>query len=171
MLHNGFAQLSQFTRKTESYNFKSHFYLHCGSVLVGSNTNVVIKGQLSINGRPAKLDILKNIKVVLTTYNYIDNLPVTKTYNGLAFNSDKELVLTFQVPPNLNRIEVILKCDVVNATTKQIEKFKDSHEFKVHANDIAKNMHMAMPYLRVIDGEYECVFLGRNGEPASKKKA
>lgn len=122
--------------------------MHCGSVLVGSNTNIVVKGQLSINGRPAKLDILKNVKVVLTTYNYIDNLPVTKTYNGLSFNTDKELVLTFQVPPNLNRINVQLKCDVVNATTKKIEKFAENHEFKVHANDIAKNRHMAMPYLR-----------------------
>ena len=95
MIHNDFAQLASFTRKTEEYTFDATFYLHCGSVLVGSNTNVIVKGQLNINGRPANIEMLKNVSVVLTTYNYIDNLPVTKTFNELSFNADKELVLTF----------------------------------------------------------------------------
>lgn len=69
--------------------------MHSGSVLVGSNTNVIIKGDLRINDRPTKLDMLKNVQVTLTTYNYIDNLPVTKTFKGLKFENDKELVVTF----------------------------------------------------------------------------
>ena len=95
MIDNDFAQLGDFTRKTERYNFKAYFYLHAGSVLVGTNTNVVVKSQLTINGRPANLDLLKNVKLTLTTYNYIDNLPVTKTFSNLSFNNDKELSITF----------------------------------------------------------------------------
>jgi hypothetical protein len=64
-------------------------------VLVGSTTNIIVKGQLNINGRRANLSLLKNVKLVLTTHNYIDNLPVTKTFSDLSFENEKELSITF----------------------------------------------------------------------------
>ena len=124
LIHNNFAQLTDFEQKTEDYSFDADFYLHCGSVLVGTKTNVVVKCRLRINDRPVNLNLLKNIKVVLTTHNYIDNLPVTKTFNDLHFNDDKELVLPFLVPTNLNKIDVLLNAEIVNTTTKKIEKFE-----------------------------------------------
>jgi len=57
-------------------------------VLVGSSTNVIVRAQLLINGRKAALNMLKNVKIVLTTYNYIDNIPVTKTFQNLSFKND-----------------------------------------------------------------------------------
>jgi len=95
MINGDFAQLNEFTRKTETYTFNANFYLHYGSVLVGSTTNVIVKGQLNINGRRANLSLLKNVKLVLTTHNYIDNLPVTKTFSNLSFENEKELSITF----------------------------------------------------------------------------
>jgi hypothetical protein len=77
-----------------------------------------VKGQLNINGRRTNLSLLKNVKIVLTTNNYIDNLPVTKTFGNLSFDNDKELSITFQVPPNLKDISVSLTCELMNATTK-----------------------------------------------------
>jgi hypothetical protein len=62
---------------------------------VGSSTSVIVKAQLNVNGRKAKLDLLKNVKIVLTTFNYIDNLPVTKTFTNLSFDNDKELSIQF----------------------------------------------------------------------------
>jgi hypothetical protein len=148
MIHNDFAQLSQLTQKTEDYDFSAFFYLHTGSVLVGANTNIVIRGKLNINGRPASLTNLKNVKLTLTTNNYIDNLPVTKTFNNLAFNNERELNVTFQVPPNLDRIHVDLLCEVANATTKQNEKFAEQHTFRVSANNSIDDRVMQLPYLR-----------------------
>lgn len=134
MIHNDFAQLSEFVRKTEHYDFAAQFYLHAGSVLVGANTSVVVKGQLNINGRRAQLNLLKNIKLTLTTYNYIDNLPVTKTFSNLSFSQDKELSVTFQVPPNLKSIQVDLTAEIMNATTKQKVKFNQGHSFSILTN-------------------------------------
>jgi len=57
-------------------------------VLVGSSTNVIVRAQLLLNGRKAALNMLKNVKIVLTTYNYIDNIPVTKTFQNLSFKND-----------------------------------------------------------------------------------
>ena len=64
--------------------------------------------------------MLKNVKVVLTTFNYIDNIPVTKNFQDLSFINDQELSVTFQVPPNLRDISISLSCEVLNATTKKM---------------------------------------------------
>jgi hypothetical protein len=120
MIHGDFAQLGDFTQKTESYSFSAQFYLHQESILVGASTNIIIRAQLLINGRRTTLSMLKNVKLVLTTFNYIDSIPVTKTFENLSFINDQELSVSFQVPPNLRDINVVLTCDVLNATTKKM---------------------------------------------------
>lgn len=152
MINGDFAQLNEFTRKTESYSFEAQLYLHSGSVLVGSSTNIVVKGQLNINGRKANLNLLKNVKIVLTTYNYIDNLPVTKTFSNLQFENDKELTITFQVPPNLKDINATLSCELLNATTKKTEKFSAGQSFQIISNNSISDQVMSMPYLKKVNG-------------------
>lgn len=127
MIHGDFAQLGDFTQKTESYSFSAQFYLHQESILVGASTNIIIRAQLLINGRRTTLSMLKNVKLVLTTFNYIDSIPVTKTFENLSFINDQELSVSFQVPPNLRDINVVLTCDVLNATTKKMQNFSSSH--------------------------------------------
>lgn len=95
MIHNDFAQLGEFLRKTESYSFDAEFFLNAESLLVGASASIVIKPHLMINDRPANLNMLKNTKVVVTTNNYIDQIPVTKNFEGLSFCNDKELTLQF----------------------------------------------------------------------------
>jgi len=71
---------------------------------------------LQVNSRQASLALLKNIKVTLTTISYIDNLPVTKNFENLTFQDNKDCVLEFQVPPYLSSISATLKCEVFNLT-------------------------------------------------------
>lgn len=171
MIHNGFAQLGEFMRKTESYEFEPTFFLPQGATLVGTNTSVLIRGDLRINGRMANLNLLKKVKVVLSTVSFIDNMPVTKTFQNLAFDNDKDLAVTFQVPPNLKTITVELSCEVMNATTKKPQKWSKSHSFDICTNESVPNTLMSMPFLRKNGkGCYEVAFLGRNGEPATKQK-
>jgi len=171
MIHNGFAQLGEFMRKTESYEFEPTFFLPQGATLVGTNTSVLIRGDLRINGRKANLNLLKKVKVVLSTVSFIDNMPVTKTFQNLAFDNDKDLSVTFQVPSNLKKITVELSCEVMNATTKKPQKWSKFHNFDVCTNESVPNTLMSMPFLRKNDkGCYEVAFLGRNGEPATKQK-
>ena len=65
MVNDGFAQLGEFTRKTEKYGFDASFFLNKESVLVGSSTQIVIKPHLTINDRPADVSMLKNSKVIV----------------------------------------------------------------------------------------------------------
>ena len=65
------------------------------SVLVGSTATILIKPSLMINNRRASVKILKNTKITLTTMNYIDNIPVTKVFENVEFDNDKEYLLDF----------------------------------------------------------------------------
>lgn len=98
-------------------------FLNDESLLVGASTSILIKPKLTINGRAADLSLLQNTRIVLQTTNYIDNVPVTRNYDGIVFDSKREYLLQFQVPPNLGKISVSLTTEVKNTTTKRMDTF------------------------------------------------
>jgi hypothetical protein len=76
-------------------------HLNPESVLVGNNASILVKPVLTVNERPASADLLKKSKITLTTHSYVDNIPISKTFEDLKFNNNKELIIDFQVPPYL----------------------------------------------------------------------
>jgi len=51
------------------------------------------------------------------------------------------------VPPNLRNIDVVLTCDILNATTKKQEKFSAQSTFTIVTNETVSDKVMSMPYL------------------------
>lgn len=98
MINGDFAQLTEFVREKETYKFKAAIYLENESILEGHKAAVLIRPNLFVNGRMASNDLLKNTKVTLTTRNATDNMPVSKTFDGLKTLDNKEIVVEFQVP-------------------------------------------------------------------------
>lgn len=72
MQNGDFAQLGEFTRKTESYSFKASFFINGEQMIMGNNAQIMISPVLKINDREASLTLLKKVNVSLTTFNYID---------------------------------------------------------------------------------------------------
>ena len=95
MQSGNFAQLGDFTRKTESYQFDASFFVDGEQLIMGNNAQVIISPRLMINGRHANISLLKNVNVELTTINYIDSIPVTKKMEGLSLVDGKELTVEF----------------------------------------------------------------------------
>jgi len=104
MIHNHFAQLGEFLRKSEDYSFEAAIHLVSESVLVGSEAQILIRPKLTINGKKASVKMLKNVKIKLTTSDFIKNSRNSKTYEGLKFQDNQETTINFQVAPNLQRI-------------------------------------------------------------------
>ncbi len=88
LMNNGFAQLCDFERQTENYTFSAWIYINQESILIGNKASVIIKPSLQINQRQASVKLLKNTKITLTTTNYIDNTPVTKTFENIKFTDN-----------------------------------------------------------------------------------
>lgn len=119
---------------------------------------------LKINGRRADPCILQNIRVQLTTMDFIDHTPTTKTFTNLKASKDKDLEVSMQVPANLERIQVNLHAEVMNTTSKQLESFDSNHTFNIETF-VNKN-HVHEFHLKMSkDSSYEVLVLGKNGEP------
>ena len=163
LIHNEFAQLADFTRLTETYSLNCKYVLHPESLLMGMESKILIRPQFTVNGRPCDLKLLKNTKVKLTTTSFIDNIPVTKDFDNLKLDSSEEIVLTFQVPPNLDTIDLQFESEITNVTKGSNEKFHSSHHYSVRNH---KDSHQFYDYyLQTHKGQYIFVMLGKNGEP------
>jgi len=168
LIRDTFAEIQDFHRETEKFEFGAAFYMNQESMLVGSSTSILIRPKLLINGNKANLKMLKNCKAVLRITNYIDGIPVTKNFDGLNFTNDRELAVQFQVPPNLGSIHIRLTTQVQNSTTRKMQDFAAENSFELVS--MSSNQNVADAYLRREKGNYNVYFLGRNGEPVAKQE-
>jgi hypothetical protein len=95
MKHGTFAQMGEFMRKTEEYSFDCTFFLNGEQILIGNSAQIVVRPQLLINGRHTSLTQLKNVKATISTTNYIDNIPITKNFDNMKMEDDRETVIDF----------------------------------------------------------------------------
>ena len=85
--------MADFNRLTETYDLKVNYILHPEAILMGNEAKVLIKTELTVNDRVCDLKLLKNTKIKLTTTSFIDNIPVTKTFENFEIkNEEIELV-------------------------------------------------------------------------------
>jgi hypothetical protein len=169
LMNDGFAMLGSFTRLTEQYSLKVAMALNHEEVLLGQKASVMIRPSLFINGRAASLELLKNSKVTLTTLNFTDKVPVTKTFENLTVQNNKEVIVDFQVPPYLQNISVTFSCDVKSLTKQSTESFSEHQDFSIetHESDL-KNKDF---YLRKEGAhDYTVYCLGKNGEPKANQE-
>ena len=64
-------------------------------MIMGNNAQIMISPVLKINDREASLTLLKKVNVSLTTFNYIDQIPVTKKWENLNLVDGQELTVDF----------------------------------------------------------------------------
>ena len=90
---------------------------------MGNEANILVRPNLSVNGNPCDLSLLKNVKAKVTTSSYIDKIPITKIFDKLEIWNGKELKLGFPVPANLEWVDVELSAEMMNITKGEKEKF------------------------------------------------
>ena len=95
MIHNDFAQLTEFLREDENYDFKCAILLNNESIIMGQKAQILFRPSLLVNNRTANTELLKNSKITLTTSNYIENIPVTKTFENVKFKNNEEFTIEF----------------------------------------------------------------------------
>lgn len=164
LIHEGFAMLGSFSRLTEQYDLKVAMHLNHEEVLLGQKASVVIRPSLFINQRTASLELIKNPKVTLTTMNFTDKVPVTKTFDNIQVANNKDIVVDFQVPPYLQNVTVVFSCEVKNLSKQTTESFSRSENFQIEThegNDYIKELYLR----KVAQHDYAVYCLGKNGEP------
>ena len=165
LIYEGFAQLTEFRRMSENYSFECAYIVQSESFLMGKGAEILLRPWLKVNDRKWNLSILKNIKVTLTTRSFVDNLPVTKTFEDLELNNNQEIPINFQVPPNLLSVIVLIEAEVNNISKGFNDKFQ--HTFYINMDTKNSGLTFYENYLRKIKDSYYFYILGKNGEPLS----
>ena len=148
---------------SENYSFSAGFALNSESLIMGQEAAVIVRPNLRVNNRICELSLLKNCKATLTTYNFIDNTPVTKIFDGLKVDANSEARVEFQVPPNISSCEVHFEAELTNVTLGQKMKVSAQKSFPIcsHAGDV----QFCEAFLRKTRDGYQFFLLGKNGEP------
>lgn len=150
LVHEGFAHLESFYRLAEQYSFDTTFVLHPESLVMGNEATLLIRPKLQLNSRTCDMKLLENCTAVLTTMTYVDNIPVTKTYDNLVADENNDIPVEFQVPPNLQYVQVTFTCDVRNVTMGTTEKMSRSKRYDISTNtDNAKYYEAFMRRVRL----------------------
>jgi hypothetical protein len=79
-------------------------------VLLGSQATILIIPKLTINGRSAALDLLKNVLVFVDTVDFIDEIPTQQQFQNLNLSDNGDLTVSFTIPANLQKVSVSFSC-------------------------------------------------------------
>lgn len=162
MIHEGFSQLSEFHRASESYEFDLNYHMNSESILMGQEASILLRPKLSINGRRIQTKLLKQCAANLRVDDILGQTTKLR-FDNLKFDNKEECILKFQVPVNTKSIELEVTAKIHNATdkvTQSLSSGRKTIDISEHSNDDK----LRELYLRRVNDEYFIYSLGKNGE-------
>jgi hypothetical protein len=106
------VSLSSFNHLKEVYTFQCGLYVDRESLLQKSQSELILRPVLYINGLPVGLETVKKARLKIDTYND-ENTPTSQAIDDLKFATDnKETVHVFTVPDNLRNITFTVTVDI-----------------------------------------------------------
>lgn len=163
LVHDNFAQLVEFTRYAENYSLDVAYIINPESLLMGNQATIILKPTLKVNNRKWSRASLSKIKAVITTISFVDKIPLSRTFDDLCLKDDRDLELTFNIPPNLESVHVIFEAQIYNISQQKTDILSSSHLVKLKTNNNTLTFYES--HLRKIKGEYIFMVLDKNGMP------
>lgn len=163
LVNNGFAQLAEFHRLTEKYYLDCGYFIQNESLLMGNEAKLLLRPVLKVNDRQCTLKALKNIRITITTQSYTEGIPTTKVFENLHIDDSDEIMLNFQVPPNLEKVDIEFEAQIRNISQQKFDNLHHKHTITMKTNAMGTVYYE--DYLRKHNGEYYYYILGKNGEP------
>ncbi len=116
----GLATLLPLQRKTESADLKVEF-AEAAHFIPGREHSLLLRPNLSVNGVPADLKLLKNLRIELAFY-FETNKLASQTRRDVKVAADGQIPLSFVTPEGCNRVEVRFEAnyDKLNGETDSV---------------------------------------------------
>lgn len=156
-----FACLDYLTHPSETYELRAGIFVDRETLLAQRTAAVVVRPALFLNGRPADLGLLEDIKLTLRATDH-DGVPTTSEVAGFKVFADRESVHEFRVPPRLATLQVTLSAKVKNLSQAKTQDLATTQEFALNGMD--KTTKIEDLHLARMDGQYVIEVLGRTGE-------
>jgi hypothetical protein len=122
IVHEGYAQLSDF------YLPKEQFYFHCSvlkseeNLMMGSNATFIVSTRLYVGQVRASLSLIEKAVFEVESCNEQDVKTTTK-YDQIVLKNDEELVVKYLIPPKLKSLRFKLSGEVqkIDQTTQKVQ--------------------------------------------------
>ncbi len=161
LLSGEFASLASFTHRGEQPDLFGGLYVDREQLLAGRTARLVVRPRLYITGRPARLELLQDVRLTITTTD-LDGVSTSKVVDDLTLEDHRESAVEFRVPERTVSLDVSLSGKVELATTGAERELSVSRSFPV--NRIAKTDKIQQLLLACYGGQWTLELLGKTGE-------
>jgi hypothetical protein len=161
-LDASYASLDYFQHEGENYSLTAGFYVDREALLRRKTAEVIIRPGLSVNGVPASLSLLDEIKLTITSVD-LDNVATTQEVPKFELFEDREAIHEFMVPARLASISFALSAKVkqLSAGGKKID-LTAGESFSL--NEIDRTEKIEDLHLLKAEGKYIVELRGKTGE-------
>ncbi len=156
-----FASLDHFVHQDEQYALTAGIFVDRESLLKRKKAQLVLRPQLTLNGTPVTLTVLKDPRLVLTSTDH-DGVSTNKEVADFGLFEDRESIYEFQVPQRLSRLSVRLEAKVRNQSQNKEIDLTSSELFVLNQIDPTDKFEDA--HLLCHGGQYVVDILGKTGE-------
>jgi hypothetical protein len=157
----GSSTLEHFHHQAENYELRAGILVDRQSLLRHRKAKVLVRPQLLLNNTPVSLNLLKNVRLNITSMNH-DEISTTSSVTDFALAEDREAEHDFLVPDRLASITFSLTADVRNQSRAKDVHLTVTDSFAVNAVDRTEKLEVA--HLSRVDNTYVVDVLGRTGE-------
>lgn len=156
-----FSSLDHYQAESEQYALKVSFNVLSEQLVRGNEAEVAIRPLLTVNGRPAPIELLEDVQLDIRAVTM--NAESTSTVADLELKNDAETVHRFVVPPALRSLSFELRGKVTRLSDDEEVSLSDADRLEV--NTINGAQQFASLYLAKTTDGYIADVLGKSGEP------
>jgi len=157
----GVSSLSSFQHLSENYALTAGIYVNRESLLSRRQSEVVVRPTLTVNGTPVSLDLLQDVKLLLTATDH-DQVRTTKEIKDFKLYEDRDSQFAFQVPRRLSAIQFTLQGRIKNLSNGKDQVLTVSESFALNQIDPTEKIEDV--HLGRLPGGYVLDVLGKSGE-------
>lgn len=164
--HKGFASLDRFSHRSENYALVSGIYVDRESLIGGGSAEIAIRPSLRINGSPATVSILENVRVRISTTDR-DGVSTTKVIEDVELSDENAFTTTIAVPDRLASLSVRLEAQVQSISLDEPVDLNAGTTIALNGIDATDKIE-ALHLSRSLGG-YAVDLLGKAGERRSTR--
>ena len=160
------CSLAHFDHQGEAYELNAGFFVDRESLLRRGEAQVLVRPRLLLNGRPASLTLLEDVRLGIGSSDH-DGVSTSTEIPDVELAENGEFVHTFNVPDKLATLSFSLAAEVEDAIRGEKTPLAALRTFAV--NTVDKGLLVEDLLLGRDDGAYQVHVLGKNGEPKADR--
>ncbi|MCR9244733.1 MAG: hypothetical protein NXI31_06860 [bacterium] len=156
------SQIIRFHHRTERFELACPAFVEREALVAGNTAQLALRPELRLNGNRVALAMLEEPVITIHATD-VNGTKRTEELRDAELKNDREFVHAFQVPRDLQEVQVTLRGKVTDVAGKKVELAARPATIAVNGIDTTANTFATM--LVPVGPGYAIELRGKNGEP------